>query len=164
MPFKLTSMPRLPTWARWVTSFGVAAALLVALVLFVSHQNPAALAPANPAAEVRANREAEILVAQDQAPRVASAAGVAARAALARAVRADMTARIDGGQISGPLARIVCARAGSATAFSCTATAADVNYDYVGVVDPRARRLTYCRRDPPPVPSQNVPVSPRCTA
>jgi hypothetical protein len=32
------------------------------------------------------------------------------------------------------------------------------------VVDTSARRITYCKRDPPPVPSQNVPLSPRCLA
>jgi hypothetical protein len=44
------------------------------------------------------------------------------------------------------------------------ATAADVNYDFVGAVDIPARQLTYCRREPPPVPSEKIPVSPACTA
>jgi hypothetical protein len=44
------------------------------------------------------------------------------------------------------------------------ATAADVNYDFLGVVDVPAHRLTYCKRDEPPVPSMNIPVSRRCVA
>lgn len=153
-----------PVWARWVLSFAVGAIVLVLLVIVVAHSNPNGLSPQNPAAVVRANREAETLVKQDQAPRVTTAAAHAsARAALERAVRADMTARLASGQITGPLQRVACAHAAGRSAFSCTATAADVNYDYLGVVDDGAHRVTYCRRDPPPVPSENIPVSPRCT-
>jgi hypothetical protein len=39
-----------------------------------------------------------------------------------------------------------------------------VGYDFLGVVDPKARRLTYCKRDPPPAASDNVRVSRRCLA
>ncbi len=153
-----------PVWARWVLSFAVGAIALVLLVIVVAHSNPNGLAPQNPAAVVRANREAETLVEQDQAPRVTTAAArTSARSAIERAVRADMGARVSLGQITGPLQRVTCARAARRSAYSCTATAADVNYDYLGVVDARAHRVTYCRRDPPPVPSENIPVSARCT-
>lgn len=151
-------------WARWVLCVAVAALLLAGLVLFVdSNTTPDAVAPQNPSAVIRANREAETLVAQDQAPRVATVpAGAGAPAGVERAVRGDMTQRINAGQIEGPLDRVRCVGAGARTAFSCTATAAGVNYDYLGVADLRARRVTFCRRDPPPVPSENVPVSRRC--
>ncbi|MGO9956998.1 MAG: hypothetical protein ACLP50_13635 [Solirubrobacteraceae bacterium] len=160
----LPTPPTIPLWARWALSFAVAAALLVSLVVFVDHNNnPNSLASQNPAAVVRANREAETLVAQDQAPRVAVAAtGLDPRAALERAVRADMTQRLQSGQIDGPLQSVRCAGHGSRPGFSCAAMAASVNYDYLGVVDVHARRVTFCRRDPPPVPSENVPVSRRC--
>ena len=39
-----------------------------------------------------------------------------------------------------------------------------MTYPFLGVVDPAARRITYCKRDPPPAPSDNVPVSSRCRA
>jgi hypothetical protein len=32
------------------------------------------------------------------------------------------------------------------------------------VVNVPAHRLTYCKRDEPPVPSMNIPVSRRCVA
>jgi hypothetical protein len=48
--------------------------------------------------------------------------------------------------------------------YSCVATANDVNYDFLGVVNVPAHQLTYCKRDEPPVPSMNIPVSPRCVA
>jgi hypothetical protein len=151
-------------WARWVLSFAVAAALLVGLVVFVdANDNPNAPAPQNPSAVIRANREAETLVAQDQAPHaVAVPPGLDARAGVERAVRGDMTQRIRTGEIEGPLGDVRCVGAGGRSAFSCTATVADVNYDYLGVADLGARSVTFCRRDPAPVPSQTVPVSRRC--
>jgi hypothetical protein len=78
-----------------------------------------------------------------------------------------MTSLINKGVVDGPLQRTRCRRHGGGSgrlAFSCVATADNVNYDYVGVVDVSTRQLTYCKRDEPPVPSQNIPVSPRCTA
>jgi hypothetical protein len=39
---------------------------------------------------------------------------------------------------------------------------AAVSYPFLGVVDLRAKQITYCKRDPPPVPSENIPVSSRC--
>jgi hypothetical protein len=158
-----------PLWLRWVLSLGVSAGLLVALVLFVDHHNSNSLAPESPAAALRANREAAIVVSQDQAPHVlAVGPGTAPVAALERAVRASVTTGIDRGVLDGPLQRTVCTPTGSrgATrrAFRCTVTANDVNYQFVGVVDVRARRLTYCKRDPPPVPSETILVSHRCLA
>jgi len=157
------SFPGLPLWARYVLSFGVAAALLVALVLFVERHNSDGPASTNKNAEVRANREAAILEAQDQTPRVMTLrAATGARGGIVSAVRGDMSRRVQDGSIAGPLQRVRCVGGRTRAAFSCTATAADVNYDYLGVVDTGARHVTYCRRDPPPVPSENIPVSPRC--
>jgi hypothetical protein len=158
-----------PLWLRWALSLGVGAALVVALVLFVDDHNSDSLATVSPAAAVRANREDEIVVAQDQAPHVVSVrSGTAPLAAIKRAVRTEMASGIAKGELGGPLQRTTCTPAGSSTAarraFRCTATASNVNYQFVGVVDVDARRLTYCKRDAPPVPSQNVPVSPRCLA
>jgi hypothetical protein len=152
-----------------VLSFGIGAALIVLLVRFVQHNSGTSPANESPAAAVRANREAEILVAQDQAPRVVRLGiGVAPAAALEHATRADIARLIAQGTINGPLGRSTCTPTGtlatSARAFGCTVVAANFNYQFVGVVDTLTRRITFCKRDPPPVPSQNVPVSPRCLA
>jgi hypothetical protein len=153
-------------WTRWVLSFGVAAALLVGLVLFVNSHNTDSLATQSPAAAARANREAEIVVSQDQAPHVLKLRGGGSlHTAFVRAVRTDIAQRIERGTVPGPLNRVRCTAQGAgatARGFSCVATAAGVNYPYVGVADAGARRLVYCKRDVPPVPSQNIPVSRRC--
>ena len=158
--------PRVPLWARWAISLGAGAIVLLALVLLVEHNSNSSEATQNPAAVARANREAEVVVAHDQSPHVVRLTdGAGARTALTRAVRAEMTAMINAGTIEGPLTRTTCSRsAGHAErlAFRCTAVAADVNYPFLGVVDVRARRLTYCKRDEPPVPSMSIPVSRRC--
>jgi hypothetical protein len=155
-------------WVRWVLSLAAAAAVLVALVLFVDHHNSDSLAVQSPAALARANREADIVVAQDQAPHVVALTPASApRSAMTRTVRAEMVRLIARGTVPGPLQHTSCRRAGargSTVGFSCVATAAAVNYQFLGVVDTPARHLTYCKRDPPPVPSQNIPVSRRCRA
>jgi hypothetical protein len=159
--------PRLPLWARWALALGIAAVLAVALVVYVDHHNTDSLAPESPTAAVRANREAEIVVAQDQAPHLARLSPMTTgQAGFADVIRADMNRRIASGQIGGPLRRVSCRGDGSSarqSGFSCTAAAGGFNYAFVGVLDDRARRVTYCKRDPPPVPSENIPVSRRCT-
>lgn len=160
--------PRPPLWARWVLSLGVGLILLVALVVFVEHNNSNSEGSQNPAAVARANREAQVVVGQDQAPHVGAVApGQAPRSALAHAVGGAMRAMIAVGTIDGPLQRTGCTptghRHGDLT-FKCTAVAAHVSYPFLGVVNATAHRLVYCKRDQPPVPSMDVPVSRRCTA
>ncbi|MGZ4175617.1 MAG: hypothetical protein ACXVRW_15200 [Solirubrobacteraceae bacterium] len=170
MPPSSRSVPRphLPMWAKWVLSFGVGAILLVALIIYVDHHNSDSPPSQNLAAQTRANREAELVVERDQAPRVIRLRrGVMPAAGIERAVRSTMSGLIDKAIVDGPLQRIHCTRHGSGAGrlgFNCVATANDVNYNFVGVVDPAAHRLTYCKRDEPPVPSMNIPVSPRCEA
>jgi hypothetical protein len=147
----------------------VAAAVIVALVRFVQSNPANQLTTENASGVAQSNREAEILVAQDQAPHTVRLPGqTAAAAAINRAVRADITTMIDDGSLDGPLQHSACAptrpRAKAGQIFSCTVSAAGVSYPFVGVVDARARTIVFCKRDPPPVPSQNVPLSPHCTA
>ncbi len=159
---------RPPLWARWALSLGAGLVLLLALILFVEHNNTNSEATQSPAAVARANREAEVVVAQDQAPHVAVVApGSGAHAAIVKAVRADMTSLVNRGIIDGPLGRISCRGTGAPAgrpAFACTAVAGGINYPFLGVVDIQARRVTFCKRDEPPVPALNVPVSRRCRA
>jgi hypothetical protein len=87
------------------------------------------------------------------------------RAAVAHAIGHDMTVRIAKGQAVGPLQRVHCAAAGtraSDVGYRCRATAAGVGYPYQAVMERRTRTLTFCKHDAPPVPSMNIPVSPRC--
>jgi hypothetical protein len=160
---------RLPLWQRFALSLLIAAALLTAMVLYVSGHNTDYQPSADPAAALQANRDAEILVAQDQAPRsVRVRAGEKPEAALERVIHARVARQIAAGAISGPLERAVCRPSGPAAgprrAFSCTVLAGSVRYPFAGVVDTPARRVTYCKRDPPPVPSEAVAVSRRCRA
>jgi hypothetical protein len=153
-------------WVKWVASLTVGAILLVALILFVEHNNGNGEAAQNPGAVARANRESEILVAADQAPHVYRIEGrQSSRGAIAKGVRIEMTELINRGTIAGTLASIRCGRDGGTStrqAFRCTAVVAGVNYPFLGVVDRRGTRLTLCKRDEPPLPSMNIPVSPRC--
>jgi hypothetical protein len=154
-------------WAKWVLSFGVGAILVVALVIYVDHNNSDSPPSENFAVQAKANREAEAVVATDQAPHVVRIAhGASPRAGFVGTVRTAMDGYVSKGIIDGPLQRVRCRRTGASggtVGFSCVATANDVNYDFVGVVDRSSHRLTYCKRDEPPVPSQNVAVSRRCT-
>ena len=160
------SSHRLPLWAKWALSLGVGLILAVALVVFVANNNGNSEAAQNPAAVARANREAAIVVAQDQAPHVVRLRpGSGPRAAIVRAVRADVTQLVNRGILDGPLRRTTCRQTGAhggRIAFSCHAFAGDFNYPFLGVVDVGAKRVTYCKRDEPPVPSMNIPVSARC--
>lgn len=148
--------------------FGIAAALVVGLVVWVDHHNTDGLATQSPAALARANREATIVVAQDQAPHVIRLRSAAhPGAAFARTVRAEVNGLVDRGIIDGTLQHVACDRhggGGDTLGFSCKAVVDGVNYPFVGVVHVTARQLVYCKRDEPPVPSQNIPVSRRCEA
>ena len=61
---------RLPVWQRFVLAGVIAVVLLVAMVIFVEHNNTNTNRSLNEAAEVKANRDAVILVRQDQAPQL----------------------------------------------------------------------------------------------
>jgi hypothetical protein len=156
---------RPPMWLRWVVSLAVGAALLVGLIAWVSHHNGNGLATESPKAAARANREAEIVVSQDQAPRVVTVAHGASRVAIVHAIRRDMLTRISEDDAGAPLQRVSCTRIGargSRHGYRCVAVSAGVNYPYQAVLNSAEHTLTFCKHDAPPVPSQNIPVSPRC--
>ena len=160
---------RLALWQRFALSLLVAAVLVVALVLYVNANNTNAPTSTNAAAAVQANRDAEILVAQDQAPHtVALRRGQSAVVGLEAAVHARMAKQVSSGAIDGPVRPARCRPAGPTTSsrrpFSCAIVSGNVTYPFLGVVDTAGRRITYCKRDPPPVASDDVPVSARCRA
>lgn len=162
----------LPLWLQWFLPFAVGGAAVLALVLFVQS---ASNAPAednynSPAAVREQYREDNILVRQQQAPRHATlAAGQSAAAGVRAAVVGYMTRQINGGFMDGPIKRASCTPVAGGTStrlvFHCdvTASALTVTYPFDGVVETRARAITYCQRITPPLPSMNVPVSRRCT-
>ncbi len=156
-------------WVRMTLSLGVVAALIAALVLWVHHSTddtPSEAQVSNPKAIAEEHREAEIVVGQDQRPHVvALAAGAVPAAAISKAVTGYMRTQIRKGLIDGRLMRSGCARAGGSDSrqlWHCTVVVANVNYPFDGVIEPAGRRLTYCKRDMPPIPSMNIPVSARC--
>ncbi len=97
----------LPLWAQWVLPFAVAAALVVALVVWVHHQTndvPQVANVTNKNAIVEQNREDTIIVKQQQRPHVAKLApGESAGAGLRRAVLGYMSSQIAHSVIDGPL-------------------------------------------------------------
>lgn len=154
-----------PLWLRWILAFAVAAALLIGLIEWVSHHNGNGLATVGPKAEARANREAEIVVSQDQAPHVATIGRGPRRRAVVRTIRAAMIVRINAGEAGAPLQSVTCHEVGAQAGelgYRCIADSAGVQYPYQAVLERATRRLTFCKHDAPPVPSQNIPVSPRC--
>jgi hypothetical protein len=176
MPVQQAFEPRrrgfraLPPWLQFSMTFGIAAVVIVAVVLYVHHagNDTSKEAPVTSAKAVKEeNREAGILVRQNQAPHVTVlAAGAAPAVGLKDAVDKYMNHQIDIGVITGPLSRSSCEMRSGGTSsrqtLRCDVRAADVTYPFYGVVDPKSGQITYCKKDQAPVPSMNVPVSPRC--
>lgn len=160
----------LPRWTQFAVTFGIAAIVIVAVVLYVHHvgNDSGQEAPiTSPRAVKEENREANILVRQDQAPHVATiAAGTSPADGLRAAVLKYMRHQIDIGVISGPLTKAACmARSGSTStrsALRCDVTAAQVTYPFYGVVATQSGQITYCKKDQAPIPSMNVPLAAKC--
>jgi hypothetical protein len=160
-----------PLWLRWFLSVVVAAVILILVIRFVSHNNNDATAAQSPSASARANEESTVIVEQDQAPHVATVKpGANPKLVMTRAVRADINHSVNQGFINGPMQRVRCTGlkpSGRVLRYRCVVLAANIQYPFLGVVDvstAHETRVTYCKKDPPPVPSENVPVSRRCTS
>jgi hypothetical protein len=165
-PKELYLRLRPPLWARWAISAIVAVAAVVLLVRFVSHNNNNAEANISTKGERQELQQARTLVGQDQAPRVATiAAGSTAQATLTAAVKQDMKHKIAIGTIDGPLNSIACHQTttkGVRSAYSCRVKAAGTAYPFLAVADASTHHVIYCKRDLPPIPSENIPISRRC--
>jgi hypothetical protein len=94
------------------------------------------------------------------------ASGTSPSDGLRAAVVRYMRHQIQIGVITGPLTKSGCvSRSGGNSerqTLRCDITAADVTYPFYGVVEPQKRQITYCKKDQPPIPSMNVPLSARC--
>ncbi|MGH2832722.1 MAG: hypothetical protein ACRDK2_08095 [Solirubrobacteraceae bacterium] len=162
-------MRKPPLWAQWLLTLLGFCVLTLAVWIAVRAINDAGPSQSERLANQEADRESQIIIEEDQAPRTSalhSAAG--ARHQLQLAIGADLHERIRQGALSGPVQGVRClpyaaARSGREP-FRCTAQAAGVSYPFLGVVNMRARQLTWCKVDPPPVAGgpQEVAVSPRC--
>ena len=154
-------------WMRWAISIIVGVALIVGLVAFVEHNNNNSEAKGSTKALERENEEAQALVGADQAPHTFIVkAGQPLRQAFVAAVRSDMDHRIKTGNVQGRLQRIACRHTGTQAgrvAYRCVVQVQDVKYPFVGVYTRASKRLVYCKRDLPPIPSESIPVSARCT-
>src|SRR5262249_12294442 len=157
-------------WIRMTLSLGVAAALVAGLVIFVhrsTSDSPSEAPVSDPKAVAEEHREARIVVGQDQRPHFVSlVAGASPAAAISQAVSRYMRTEVRTGAVDGSLTRSSCTRVGGSAArqvWHCTVVVGSVSYPFDSVIEPGARRLTYCKRDPPPVPSMNIPVSSSCT-
>jgi hypothetical protein len=160
-----------PLWVRWLLTILGFVALTVAIVIAIHAVNDGGASPSERSAALEANREGRIALEEDQAPHTSGlGSGAPTRVALQRAIAIDMHNLIRHGALTGPLQGVRCAPAGprdsGRQAFDCTARAAAIAYPFLGVVDERARQLTWCKFDPSPVSNgpQEVPVSPRCRA
>lgn len=162
----------LPLWLQWALPFTAAAALVVALVVYVHHQTydlPQVPNPTKPSAIAALNQEGSIVVRQQQAPHTYR---MASREPPARGVRAAvvgyMRRQIAQGAMTGPITHASCGAkggGGNRLVFRCEVTASRqvLTYPFDGVVDPATGVVTYCQRVQPPIPSMNIPVSRRCT-
>jgi hypothetical protein len=153
-------------WMRWAISIIVGAAVVAALVVFVEQNNSNSEAKGSAQSLQRENQEAQIIVGADQvAHTVTLESGQSAQAGFVAAVRADIRHRLKTGNIQGRVQKVGCQRSGARTgrvAYSCVAQVQNVKYPFVGVFTAKSKRITYCKRDLPPVPSENIPVSPHC--
>lgn len=153
-------------WMRWAISIIVGGAVIAALVVFVEQNNSNSEAQGSAKSLQRENQEAQIIVGADQVPHtVTLKRGQSVPAGFVAAVRADIRHRLKTGNIQGRVQKVGCHRSGAATgraAYSCVAQVQNVKYPFVGVFTAKSKRITYCKRDMPPVPSENIPVSPRC--
>lgn len=153
-------------WMRWAISIAVGVALIAALVVFVENNSNNSEAKSSAKALERENGEAQIIVGADQMPHtVKLATGQSVQAGFVAAVHADIRHRLKTGNIQGRVQKVGCHRSGARTgrvAYSCVARVQNVRYPFVGVYSAKSKRITYCKRDIPPIPSENIPVSPRC--
>jgi hypothetical protein len=153
-------------WMRWAISITVGVVVIVALVAFVDHNNSNSEAKGSTKALERENQEAQVIVGADQVPHtVRLKGGQTVTAGFVAAVRADIRHRLKTGNIQGRVQKIACHRSGARggrVAYSCVAQVQNVRYPFVGTYTAKSKRITYCKRDLPPLPSENIPVSPRC--
>lgn len=165
MPFE-SQWARIPLAIRWSVSLFIAVVLIVLLVLFVTHNSSNGEATLSRAGLQHEARLDATILGQDQAPKSVHVRSAAtARGAVVAGVRAEMRRRISSGNIDGPLTSVRCGESGhrgDRIAYHCLADAGNVNYPFLALATPTTHRAVFCKKDFPPVRSENIPVSRRC--
>ena len=165
MPFE-PQWAKIPLAARWAVSLLVAVGIVVALVRFIDTHGTNALAHVSQRNLNTEAQQAKIVIGQDQAPvTVHVRTSQSARSALVAGVRRDMNRRITSATIDGPLTHTACGvagRTGDRVAYHCLADAAHVRYPFYAVYTAHAHSVAFCKKDFPPIPSENIPISKRC--
>lgn len=156
----------LPLWVRWALALIAFAGLGIVLWGAIHASSSPSAADLRGAAE--ASRIDRLVVQADQAPHHgALAPGLRPAQALQRAIGEDVRSRIRRHDLSGRLESVRCrpeTAVGARHELRCTARVSGFGYPFVGVVDRRAQRVTWCKRDPSPTAAQNVPLSRACSA
>src|ERR1700753_3311598 len=100
-------------WAKFAVSLTVGVILLVALVIFVNHNNTDSNQTLTPSEQAKVNKEAARVVAADQAPQVIKLTrGASPHAAFVHMVHAARSGLVSKGVVDGPLQRARCPRHG----------------------------------------------------
>ena len=167
MPFE-SPWARIPLGVRWAISLLVGVVIVVAIVVFVSHNDDNSLAHVSARNVARESRQAEIILGEDQAPRAVHVSGTGLRAteaALVAGIRHDMRHRIARGNVDGPLSSVSCVPHGGGpdrVAYHCIAEAGHVRYPFVAAATPAHHRAVFCKKDYAPQQGETIPVSARC--
>jgi hypothetical protein len=161
----------IPLGWRWVLTFLMLSSITATLIIGVHEANHDRAAVTNPQALAESDRVGQIAVAEDEAPHTANLRrGASTVRVLEAGITGDMRLRISQRQLAGPIQDVSCHASGRTrmgrTPYRCTVSAADFNYPFFAVADPRTRLVTWCKYDTPPsdVPALNVPVSADCRA
>jgi hypothetical protein len=140
-------------WFQWGFPFLIAIAVVVVIVAFVqSHQGQdGSEATVTPKQQEIERREAAATIKQQQVPHSAVlSAGVSPSKGLAQAITRWVDHQTATGAMNGPVKDATCtpvSGAGSSrVALACTVKAAQVNYTFRGVVQPKRKIVTYCQK------------------
>jgi hypothetical protein len=164
---------KLPVSVQWGLPFGVAMIAIVALVVWVVHEGKYVSSEAtvnSPAALAAQQQEADAVMSQVQAPHSARLKpGTRPADGLMAAITTWLAGQIKINQVNGPLMGGSCSTTTGSTsarvAMYCKPVAANVYYDFYGVVIPATGRITFCEQATPPVNGMpDIPFSASCVA
>lgn len=173
-PERVSLYRRLPLWFQWGFPFVIAIAVVVAIVVFVSdHQGQdGSEAPISTTQLKVENKEANATLRQEQEPHtVKLGSGLTPAHAMEHAI----SSWIDGqykktGAWGGDAEHAACHTvagdtSASRVALKCTVKVSGERNEFLGVVEPKRGRMTYCEKIlyPPQYGEKAIPVSRACS-